>query len=317
MIKLVVTGSHPTPAEAVIEQLPDNVRVYRWGDLAGPKLARYDWRSLVKLPRLIGLTRLFKQRLKQLRPNLVLSFGGYPAVPVCWAAKLAGVPVIIHEQTFGAGLASRLTAPLAQKIAVSWDVSLNYFSSGKTILTGNPVRRAILSVRRRPENVIYITGGSQGAQIINQTLKPILPVLTEKFVVYHQFGRQPRPPARKNYLARRYFTVRELTEIYSRARLVVGRSGINTVTELGYLQLPAVLIPLPFTQKNEQLVNARYLADLGLARLLTQAKLTPENLLAAIQQAIARLPLPGKTTFPRERVRKAAAVIGRLCSNYW
>ena len=231
-------------------------------------------------------------------------------MPVVAAAKLLGLPIIIHEQTFGAGLASKITAKLADKIAVSWESSFKYFPRDKTVLTGNPVRQIILKVRRRPEDVLYFNGGSQGSQIINQTLEPLLPELTKKFMVYHQFGRLTRPPERKNYVTKPYFSADELAQIYSRCRLAIGRAGINTVTELGFLRIPSVLIPLRFTQKNEQEVNARYLEKKGLAVVLPQGQLTPSSLLTAINRA-KQLPARG-VKFPDIRIKGAAKKLYQL-----
>ena len=313
-MRLVITGSHRTPAQALMEQLPKDWIVFQLSSETGPKFKRYDWfGSLVDGVRLPGLVWQFKRKLQLIKAEMVISFGGFGSVPVVLAAKLLHLPIVIHEQTFGAGLASKLTARVADRIAVSWKSSLKYFPADKTVLTGNPVRQTILKVRRRPENVLYISGGSQGAQIINQTLVPLLPELTKKFMVYHQFGRLTRPAGRKNYVTKAYFSVDELAQIYSRCRLAIGRAGINTVTELAYLKIPAVLIPLPYTQKNEQTTNANYLKKLNLAVVLPQDQLTPEGLIKAINQ-VNRLPQNRRGWgFPRSRVMNAASNLFRLC----
>jgi UDP-N-acetylglucosamine--N-acetylmuramyl-(pentapeptide) pyrophosphoryl-undecaprenol N-acetylglucosamine transferase len=305
--KIVITGSHPTPAQALIERLPKTWQVTKLGDSDSPKLKRYDllasFPDLFKLPGLVGK---FKRELKKIQPAIVVSFGGYPAVPVCWAAKFLNIPVVIHEQTFGAGLSSKLTAPTAAKIAVSWPESRQYFPAAKTHLTGNPIRRELKDLSRQPKNIIYISGGHQGARVINQALKPILPRLLEKYIVYHQYGNQPKPKSHQGYITREYFNLSDLKKIYSQACLVVGRSGINTVTELAYLKIPALLIPLPYTQKNEQLVNAEFLKKLGIAEILKQANLTSESLLAAIVTAAKILPRPTSAVFDRTQVAEAA-----------
>lgn len=315
MTKLVITGNHLTPAEALIEQLPKGWRVHKLGSVGGPKFKRYDWwgslRGLVKLP---GLIWQAKTKLQLIKAKLVVSFGGYSAVPVCLAAKILKIPLLIHEQTFAAGLASKITGRLADVIAISWKSSRRNFPKLKTVLTGNPLRREILRVKRRPQPVIYITGGHQGSRVINKTVESVLPRLLQQFTVYHQFG-QGRPPEFKDkrYISQRYFDVKTLAQIYSRAQLVVGRAGINTVTELAYLKLPAVLIPLPYTQRLEQDVNARYLKKLGLAVILLQEQLTPAALLLAITQAksLSRT-RSGAGGFPRARVREAAKKLCRL-----
>lgn len=316
MTTLVITGSHATPAEALIEQLPATVRLRRVGSPDSPKWKRYDWSSLADLVRLPRLIYKFKQELQLINADLVLSFGGYQAVPVCLAAKLLKIPIVIHEQTFGAGLASRLTALVAAKIAISWKSSRGYFPADKTVLTGNPIRQALVQVRRRPGNVLYFSGGGQGSEVLNRALKPILPRLLQQFTVYHAYGRQSPLLKHKNYLAKPYFSAPELANIYSRASLAIGRAGINTVTELSYWGLPALLVPLPYTQKNEQEKNAAYMDKLGLAVVLEQARLTPQSLFKTINLALAQLPRSGRTRYPHERVRRAAKNIYRLCSNW-
>lgn len=315
MIKLLITGSHQTPAQALIEQLPRKWIVFQLDNRDGPKFKRYDWwGSLKDSWRLPGLIWQFKNQLQLVKPNVVISFGGYGSVPVVAAAKLLRLPIIIHEQTFSAGLASRFTGYLAEVIAISWLSSRRCFPQGKTVLIGNPLRQKIINLVRKPKNSLYITGGNQGSRAINQVIEPILPQLVKEFTVYHQFGLN-QPPAYKDrrYISRPYFSVGQLAQIYAQARLVVGRSGINTVTELGFLRIPSVLIPLPFTQKNEQAVNAHYLEKLGLAVVLPQERLTPANLLAALDQA--QKLRPSKIKFPRERVKNAAQRLFKLCSN--
>jgi len=313
MTSLVITGSHLTPAEALIEQLPKSWRVHKLGSVGGPKFKRYDWWGslwgLVKLP---GLICQAKSILQLIKAKVVISFGGYSSVPVCLAAKILKIPLLIHEQTFAAGLASKITGRVADIIAISWKSSRGYFPRQKTVLTGNPVRREILRVKRIPRPVIYITGGHQGSMIINQTVEQVLPRLLQQFTVYHQFGKLPRPAAREHYVTKAYFSVGELAQIYSQAALVIGRAGINTVTELAYLGIPAVLIPLPYTQRQEQDVNARYLKKLGLAVVLPQEQLTPPSLLAAIEKA-KNLPRTQRGAgFPRARVKAAAEKLCQL-----
>jgi len=313
MIKLVITGNHLTPAEALIEQLPRDLKVYKLGDLNGPKFKRYDWwHSVWGLFKLPGLILKAKAKLRKISAAVVVSFGGYSAVPVVWAAKILKIPILIHEQTFAAGLASKITGRLADVIAISWESSRQNFPKLKTVLTGNPLRGEILRVKRRPQPVIYITGGHQGSRVINKTVEQILPQLLQQFTVYHQHGKLPRPAVCEHYVTKAYFSAGELAKIYSQASLVIGRAGINTVMELAYLKIPAVLIPLPYTQRLEQDINARYLEKLGLAVILPQDRLTPASLLTAIGKASSLPQTSPGSGFPYVRVREAAKKLCRL-----
>jgi len=326
---IVLTGTHLTPAWALIELLKKNhyriVYLGRSRSMKGSGKAAAEKQLLtdagvefyplvtLRLPKAlvtfpIAVIQALIHLIK-LKPKAVVSFGGNVALPVTLAAKLAGVPLVIHEQTFGAGLTNRLTSPLADKIAVSWESSAKFFPPQKTVITGNPLRQAVVAAKRRKRKqgikTIYITGGNQGSLTINSTVTEILPELLKRYKVYHQFGltqteslwiKQSRwahslpDNLKKNYRLKRWFNDERLTQILASRPLVIARSGANTVTELSFLGLPAILIPLPIAAKKEQLVNALYLVNRGLALLLPQGKLTPTSLKAAVSQAQKTLP---------------------------
>jgi len=350
--KIVLTGTHLTPALALIDKLKQEKwqitylgrqtslrgshqpaiekqllpsKKIKFIPITSPKLQRYNLPvSLFHLFRFpLGLTQSF-YHLRKLQPAIVVSFGGYVAVPVCLAAKLLKIPLIIHEQTLAAGLTSKLTAQLADKIALSWPVSTKYFPANKTILTGNPIRQALLKLKPPASSsqptAIYITGGNQGSQIINHTLNQILLKLLQQHTLYHQFGlaqsetdwqkqqnlRRSLPSElKKRYFLKRWFTTQDLTSLLPRTKLVVSRAGINTITELAYLKKSAVLIPLTHTQKHEQHLNAQFLNSLGLALILPQNQLSPDSLRKTIYQALNQLPQPPKRDFPRDLVKQA------------
>jgi len=338
---LIITGTHLTPALAVIDKLKSSYRLTYLGKLSlkldiptqsliAPKLHRHNLTSAISLPAKLPIA-IFKARLilKRLKPDLILSFGGYLALPVCLAAKTLKIPIIIHEQTFKAGLVNKLTANLATKIALSWPDSQRYFPKSKTVLTGNPVRQELLNLKPQAKTTptIYITGGNQGSKVINQTITQILPQLLKTFTVIHQFGlgqadslwttqknlKKVLPSnLQSKYRLKKWFEVQELTNIYPKASLVISRSGANTITELGLLHKPSVLIPLPYSQKNEQLINAQYLAKLGLAVIIPQSKLTPSLLLKTIQKPLKHLTQKSNQTFPTKLVKSASKNLVQL-----
>lgn len=318
MKKIVIIGNHPTPAEAFMQIFPDDWQPVFLPSNNSPRFYRYDWRAT-----LAGLTRIpqailkARQQLKTVKADLVVSFGGYASVPVCWAARSLGVPIVIHEQTFAVGLAVKLTAPVANKVAISWRSSQKYLPSGKLVLTGNPIRGEIISIKRAPKAWLYITGGRQGSAAINAAVAPLLPKLTQQFSrVYHQYGLDKMPNFKHpNYYPQKYFNLPKLKLIYTHARAVVGRAGINTVTELGYLRLPSVLIPLPFTQVGEQENNARYLSAQYLAVVIPQDNLSTESLMAALAAVLALPADSPNYKFPRHRVASAAKNLKQVCTN--
>ncbi|MFC1627256.1 glycosyltransferase [Patescibacteria group bacterium] len=328
---ICLTGTHLTPTLALIEKLKaENLSTFYLGrktlteqtllpelnvklfSIISPKLNRHQPLTLVtnilKLP--IGLIQSI-YLLKKLKATVIVSFGGHVAIPVCLAGKLLNIPIIIHEQTFAAGLTSKITALLAKKIAVSWPASQKHFPAKKTVLTGNLVRSKILTTKRTSsqQKTLYITGGNQGSRAINSTVNQVLKSLLQQYTIYHQFGMSQSAKnwqqqlkihnslpknLKSKYHLKKWFSEQELSKILSIANLAVTRSGINIVTELAFLKTPALLIPIPITQKNEQLVNANYLKDLGLASILKQSALTPESLLSNIQSSLNSLPKKSK-----------------------
>ncbi len=261
--------------------------------------------SLLKFPS--GLVQSIKV-LRDIGPDVVLGFGGYVSLPVVLSAALLKIPVVIHEQTLEAGLANKLEAKLASKICVSWNSSIKYFPKQKVVLTGNPLREVILNRKTVKRTgilpTLYITGGSSGSHAINSLAEKCLGKLLAHFVVIHQVGdakeyedyqklqiaaEKLEAQVAKNYHPRKFFSQEEVADNFGSADLVVGRAGINTVAELIYFAKPAFLIPLPFAQRGEQLKNALFLKELGLAEIGSQNELTPEAFLSALLAMLKNL----------------------------
>lgn len=245
--------------------------------------------------------------LIRIKPDVFVSFGGFLAVPITFASWIMRVPIITHEQTRTAGVANKMIARFANKIAVSYRESIKYFPKKRTFLTGNMIRENILADGYpRPtwlktssqKPILYVTGGSQGSEIINHTLSQIVRVLTKDWLVVHQCGhptgkrnykkeldeiKKALPKInRSNYFAREWLDEEELSWIYSNAKAIVSRAGANTTEEIATRGVPSVLIPLPFSHNQEQLKNAQALSNNKQAVLLEQKYLNPETLLESI-----------------------------------
>jgi UDP-N-acetylglucosamine--N-acetylmuramyl-(pentapeptide) pyrophosphoryl-undecaprenol N-acetylglucosamine transferase len=268
------------------------------------KFTQYTIPSLLKAPLGIVSSLLV---LSQEKPDLVISFGSYVALPVVVAAWVLGVPSITHEQTVKGGLANRIISYFAKKIALSWPDSLALFPKGKSVVTGNPVRNEILTLRKKRTNrpVIFITGGNQGAHSVNEAVLEVIEPLLEKYEVFHQTGgaekfrdyemitaRVSTLPQRlvRRYTAAKWLNSSEVADVYAKASLVVGRSGANTVSEVIALGTPSLFIPLPWAGGGEQMKNAEMLENLGAAIVLPQDRLTPKRLLSAINAMVNELP---------------------------
>lgn len=257
--------------------------------------------SLFKIPN--GIIRSFFI-LKSFKPDVVLSFGGYLSIPVGIASYLLSISLVIHEQTLEAGVANKILSILAKKICISWSTSYKYFPKNKTVLTGNPMRRfKIYDLRFKIAKedqklpLIYITGGSAGSHFINALVEGCLKELLEKFVIIHQTGdaQEYRDFDRLNKLNNsfpsrlraRYRIVKfvdpqEVGSILRKSDLVIGRSGINTITELIFFDKPSLLIPLPYSQNNEQVKNALFFRNKGLGEILYQTEDLSSNKLLEV-----------------------------------
>ena len=245
--------------------------------------------------------------LLTIRPSLIVSFGGYLAAPVVVAGWLLRIPAVTHEQTVVSGWSNRFISRFAKKIFISWPQSAKFFPEEKTILTGLPLRKEIVTLAKEIESAekasphnalrithtVYITGGKQGSQVINQAVGGCLEKLLTEFSIIHQCGsldserflqvRASLPQElRDRYLVKDYFSQTEIADVYRQADFVVGRGGAHTVYELAALGKPAILVPIPWVSHHEQQRNAETLADVGLALILPQKELTSETLLAGV-----------------------------------
>jgi UDP-N-acetylglucosamine--N-acetylmuramyl-(pentapeptide) pyrophosphoryl-undecaprenol N-acetylglucosamine transferase len=275
-----------------------------YGVVQTGKLRRYfSWRTPLDLARIpLGVVQAVRQ-VARFRPDVIFSTGGYVCVPPVIAGWLLRVPVLTHEQTVRSGLANRIAARFARRVAISFPESARDFPPAKTFLTGNPVRpdvlageagRALAHWQLDPAlPTIYVTGGAQGAHAVNEAVFGALPALLEAAQVVHQTGEGPdgsradiatatRLAADLPHGLARYrpvpFVGAELADLLALAALVVGRAGAGTLNELAAVGRPAVLIPLPGTSADEQTANARRMEAAGAAVVLLQDKLTPERL---------------------------------------
>ncbi|MCM2392914.1 UDP-N-acetylglucosamine--N-acetylmuramyl-(pentapeptide) pyrophosphoryl-undecaprenol N-acetylglucosamine transferase [Streptomyces albipurpureus] len=240
------------------------------------------------------------------QPDVVLATGGYVAVPAGLAARMCRRPLVLHEQTVRLGLANRKLSGSATYIALSSESSLPLLPESvreMAVVTGNPIRPEVLAghaskaietleLRGFDRNVptVYVTGGAQGSQQINDVVRDALPWLLERANVIHQCGPAHVESLRKQAaalspaLSRRYhltgFVGPELPDVLALADVVISRSGAGTLAELTALGKPAVFIPLASSAGNEQAHNARHLEESGAAVALL-GEVTADSLRAA------------------------------------
>lgn len=259
-----------------------------------------------RLSRAVGAAA---EAIEAVDAQVVVGFGGYVSTPAYLAARRAGVPVVIHEQNARPGLANRLGASWAAAVALTFASTPLRSSRGRTEVTGLPLRPAIGELVARlaePDGVaaarragaaalgldpraptVLITGGSLGAQHLNEVLAAALPSLSPDLQVLHLTGRDKDGPVRAaveaavadgaaSDLAERYHVLDYLVameQAYACADGVICRSGAGTVAELTALGLPALYVPLPIGN-GEQRLNAADVVAAGGGRLVADARLT-------------------------------------------
>ena len=229
----------------------------------------------------------------RLRPDVVLSMGGYVAFPGGMMASLLARPLAVHEQNAIPGLANRVLAGLADKTMVAFPGAL-----ARAEWTGNPVRAEISALaepaaryagRSGPLRLL-IVGGSLGAQALNEAVPKALALMApaERPSVVHQSGEKNleflrNAYAKENLRAELLAFIDDMARAYAEADLVICRAGAMTVAELSAAGMASVLVPFPHAVDDHQTANARFLADTGAAILLPQRELSPETLSALLR----------------------------------
>jgi len=305
------TGGHLFPAVALAEQLrreePDSAVLFvgterglefrLLPELGWPlrTVAMRGWAGASLVARCKGLAGLGRSLLQsrhilsEFRPDVVVGVGGYASVPVLLAARLSGVPYLIHEQNAWPGLANRLLGRWANRVCLSFSEADRAFHCGATVLTGNPVRAAMEVCPGLAEDplCLLVFGGSQGARAINRAVVAALPHLAEwreKLVVMHQSGQADFEETLHGYRENGWPRadvqpfIKDMAQAYARATLVVCRAGATTLAELTACGRPAILVPYPHAAAGHQAGNARAMAAKGAAMMMEEADLTPERL---------------------------------------
>ncbi len=254
------------------------------------------WRGKLEMvPKLFKSLGQAKKILTRFKPDLVIGVGGYASVPVLLAAKMAGIPYLIHEQNVVPGLSNKLLGKWAQLVCLTYDDKCRNFDPAKTVVTGNPLRRGLdAAVTTLPDpGKLLIFGGSRGARAINQAVVKMLPLLAtwgEKPEIIHQTGDDEFQQVRQAYIDAGFDPqqvvpfIDDMVSAYGAASLVVCRAGATSLAELTACGKAAILVPFPFAAGDHQTANAKVLAACGAAIMLPQDKLTAEQLAASVKQ---------------------------------
>lgn len=306
------TGGHLFPAFALAEELKRRgVAVDLITDLRGDRYGSgFPARSVYRVPAatlasrspvdaaktVLALARGTKAAhaiLGKVRPSVVIGFGGYPTYPPLVAARLRGIATAVHEQNAVLGRANRLLAKHVTAIASSFAATkyLDGDLDAKATLTGNPVRQAVVDASAQnyvpsgtgtPFNLL-VFGGSQGARYFSDAMPPALASLRvdlrARLNVTQQAREEDIDRVRRAYsdsgiTADVAAFFKDLPGRMAAANLVIGRAGASTVAELTVIGRPSLLVPLPHALDNDQLNNARRLAESGGGWCIEQKDLT-------------------------------------------
>lgn len=281
------------------------------------KLQRFiSWRTVTGVARVpvgmaqaIGIVRAF-------RPDVAFTSGGYVAVPAGLAARLNKTPLLMHQQDVPPNLSNTLLAPLATRISVAFADSLRYFPSQKTVQLGNPIRQAILDVRNvSPQQarmelglapdvpLVLVTGGSQGARHLNQTVGHALPGLLKQCQVLHISGSNLFTETRdlaeqtlagvESEMRQRYrlepYMDEQMPLALQAADLVLCRSGASVLSELAVLGKPSILVPLPpAIGSSPQETNAAMFQRVQAAEVILNDLLKPEAMIERVTYILSQ-----------------------------
>ena len=263
--------------------------------ISAGKLRRYfDIKNITDIFRVIrGFGNAFSI-IRQIKPDIVFSKGGFVTVPVLAAARMLRVKSVSHESDLTPGLANKISGPFTNKICVSFPETLAHLPTHKGVLTGSPIRKELLQGDKSKglelcqwsdggKPVIIVTGGSLGAAAINNAVREILPQLLSKYRVIHLCGKGNLAEIELPGYAQFEYVKDELADLYALADIVVSRAGANTLFELLSMKKPNLLIPLPQgSSRGDQILNAESFALQGFSKILPEGKITDERLLNSI-----------------------------------
>lgn len=326
------TGGHFYPliavAEAVADANPD-ARLYYIGpepyDMGTLLDHRIDYiycpagkmRRYFSIQNFIDAFRTFAGifiaffKLFSLYPDVIFSKGGYTSIPILIMARYYRIPVVIHESDSVPGRANKYAAKFARYIAISYDETAKLFTPNKTALTGIPIRKNVLNAPRNAHEIlgiqpniplIYVTGGSQGAERINELILQVAKDLLPYYQIFHQTGEKNEAAVKTTAQAlldgdpniNRYYIAGKVPAettgaLITAASIVISRAGSTTLFEIAAHGKPAIIIPIPESISHDQRSNAYAYARTGAAAVLEEKNLTKHLLIEEINSIMSNV----------------------------
>lgn len=289
-------GSH----DGIEKKLIQSQGIPYYGISSG-KLRRYfDLKNFTDPFRVIKGFSEASRLMKQLKPDVVFSKGGFVSVPVVMAAKRHHIPVICHESDLTPGLANKLSMPSATKVCCNFPETMQYLPAGKAVLTGCPIRKELMEGSRTKaltmtgfttdKPVLMVMGGSLGAAAVNEAVRGALGELLEHWQIIHLCGKGKVDESlhgTRGYVQYEYIQS-ELADLFALCDIVISRAGANAICELLALRKPTLLIPLSAkASRGDQILNARSFERQGFSMVLEEEEVTKEALLNAVSELAA------------------------------
>lgn len=297
------TAGHVTPNLALAEELAKrNIDCIYFGSdkgmernlvkdipyyaLPAEKLRRSLSPKNLLLPfRVLSGIRTAEKLLKELKPDFVFGKGGYVSYAPCIAATRLGIPLFLHESDLTPGLVTRQTAKRAKLVFTSFPetkVPHAYF-------VGTPIRLAatVTEKRKKPKNakpLLLVTGGSQGANRLNENLRRALPLLSD-FSIVHLTGKGKLDPTQSAPHYHQVEYAEDMGSLYAKTDFALSRAGSNALHELLAAKIPTLLVPLS-SGRGDQIENAAYYEKRGLVRVLSEQEMTPQLLAHALKNLL-------------------------------
>ncbi|MCE9688038.1 MULTISPECIES: undecaprenyldiphospho-muramoylpentapeptide beta-N-acetylglucosaminyltransferase [Shewanella] len=342
------TGGHVFPALAVAKHLAKRGWKVRWLGTADRMEARlvpqhgFDIDFIdIKGVRGNGLVRKLaapfkvlrsiaqaRKVIKEFNPDVVLGMGGFASGPGGVAARLCGIPLVLHEQNAIPGMTNKLLSRIATRVLCAFE---NTFAAlnVKAEVVGNPIRRELINLGNQPRVSgddalrVLVVGGSLGAKVFNDLMPAVVAAMSQQhsITVWHQVGRDNLQRVKAEYQqlgqdggVNVAEFIDDMEAAYRWADVVLCRAGALTVSELAAVGLPGVLVPYPHAVDDHQTRNAKVLVDAGAAFLLPQAILDVEqlvgklHLLASDRNELARMGQRARDVAVLDATERVAAV---------
>lgn len=294
--------------------------------ISSGKLRRYfDLKNFTDPFRVIKGYGEAKKLMKEEKPDIVFSKGGFVTVPVVMAAHKYKIPVVLHESDMTPGLANRICNPYATKVCCNFPETFEHLPKDKGVLTGQPIRSELFEGDKNKclaftglsgsKPILLVTGGSLGSVAVNSAVRSILSELLKKYDIIHLCGKNNLDNTLNNvpgYVQYEYIKD-ELKDMFAAADIIISRAGANTICELLALRKPNILIPLPASQsRGDQLLNAASFERQGFSKVLEEETLTNELLLNTVNEVYDKKEEYRKTMSSSTQTNAVASIVSLI-----